>query len=129
MPESCRCHEEIARLHHFFQEWFRGNLEPDAFASCEEALAQDFTILTPSGEQIEREQILEAIRGHRGGEPPHFEIDTAPRSCKQVRGLHIATYEEHQSGTRSTVRVATAIIDGSMKWRHIHETWLTTTRF
>jgi hypothetical protein len=50
-----------------------------------------------------------------------------PRSCQRLRGLHISTYEEHQNGTRSTIRVSTAVIDGSLRWHIVHETWMTTT--
>ncbi len=129
MPERCECYDEIARLHDFFQGWFLGNLDESAFVQCEEALAPGFTIVTPGGELIDRSHIVEAIRRHRGGEPPDFQIETVARSCQQVRGLHISTYEERQTGTRSTVRLSTAVIgnaDGAFKWHSVHETWMTT---
>ena len=126
MPKRCVCHNEVARLHRFFQEWFAGRLDEDEFGTCELALAPGFVIVTPAGELVEREQILTAVRNHRGGEPAGFEIKTVPRSCKRVRGLHLSTYEEHQQGTRSTVRVSTAVIDDEMVWHKVHETWLTT---
>jgi hypothetical protein len=127
MPDRCECHDEVARLHRLFQDWFRGALDVDEFSACEQALAPGFTIITPSGEIIDRVEIIDAIRRHRGGEPDHFEIKTVPRSCQRVRGLHISTYEEHQTGTRSTIRVSTAVIDGSLRWHNVHETWMTTT--
>jgi hypothetical protein len=129
MPENCECHQEVAGLHLFFQDWFLGKLDEAAFAQCEEALASGFTIVTPGGELVERDQILDAIRRHRGGEPPNFRIRTVGRSCQQVRGMHVSTYEEHQTGTRSTVRLSTAVIgeaDGALRWHSVHETWLTT---
>ena len=128
MPENCECHQEVARLHQFFQDWFLGKLDEAAFIQCDEALAPGFTIVTPGGELIERNQILSAIRRHRGGEPPNFRINTVGRSCQRVRGVHISTYEEHQTGTRSTVRLSTAVIgeaDGALRWHSVHETWIT----
>lgn len=127
MPERCVCHDEVARLHRFFQDWFAGRLDEGEFGTCEQALAPHFVIITPAGELIERAQILTALRNHRGGEPSGFEIHTVPRSCRRVGGLHLSTYEEHQNGARSTVRVSTAVIDGEMLWHNVHETWLTTT--
>ena len=129
MPDSCECHDEVARLHRFFQDWFQGKLDEDAFGSCELSLAPDFTIVTPGGELIEREQILEAIRRHRGGETPEFSIRTVGRSCQRVRGAHVTTYEEHQSGARSTIRLSTAVIseiDDVLRWHTVHETWMST---
>ncbi len=129
MPDTCECHVEVAGLHQFFQDWFLGKLDESAFTQCEQALAPGFTIVTPGGDLIERDQILEAIRVHRGGEPPGFGIRTVARSCQRVRGVHVSTYEEHQTGTRSTVRLSTAVIgevDGTLRWHAVHETWITT---
>jgi len=128
MPDTCECHVEIAGLHDFFQEWHRGNLQPDEFARCENALAPGFTIITPVGQLLEREVILDAVRRHHGGEGPDFRIRTVARSCQRVRGLHISTYEEHQEGVRSTIRLSTAVlgeIDGVLRWHSVHETWIT----
>ena len=129
MPELCECHVEVARLHQFFEDWFIGKLNAEDFSQCEEALAPGFTIVTPGGELIERSEILEAIRRHGGGEPPEFRINTVGRSCQRVRGVHISTYEEHQTGTRSTVLLSTAVIgesDGTIRCHSVQETWLTT---
>jgi len=128
MPESCECHQEVARLHQFFQDWFQGGLDIDEFGLCEEALAPGFTIVTPSGDMVRREEILNAIRMHHGGEAPDFQIKTVGRSCQQIRGLHVTTYEEHQAGARATVRLSTAVLgadDGVFRWHTVHETWIT----
>ena len=128
MSDQCDCHEEVARLHQFFQNWFQGKLAPADFSLCEEALAPGFTIVTPGGDMVGRDEILEAIRIHRGGEGPEFQIRTVGRSCQQVRGLHISSYEEYQTGARSTVRLSTAVIgtdNDSFKWHAVHETWIT----
>ena len=128
MSDSCECQVEVARLHHFFQEWHRGSLEAEEFAQCEAALAPGFTIITPVGQLLERDEILAAVRRHHGGEGPDFRIKTVARSCQRVRGLHISTYEEHQEGARSTIRLSTAVLsatDGRLVWHAVHETWVT----
>lgn len=128
MPDTCECHEEVARLHEFFQEWHRGHLDVEAFALCEQALAPGFTIATPVGQLLDRDEILDAVRHHRGGESPDFTIKTIGRSCQRVRGTHISTYEEHQVGARATIRLSTAVlsaVDGHLVWHSVHETWLT----
>lgn len=128
MPDTCSCHREVARLHDFFQEWHRGNLPPSEFAICEHALAPGFTIITPVGQLLERNLILDAVRAHHGGESPDFRISTVGRSCQRVRGLHISTYEEHQEGARSTIRLSTAVlseVENRLVWHAVHETWIT----
>lgn len=128
MPEVCECHIEVARLHDFFQEWHRGNLQPGDFAQFEDALAPGFTIITPVGQLLERDLILDAVRALHGGEGPDFRIETVARSCQRVRGLHISTYEEHQQGARSTIRLSTAVLsetDGRLVWHAVQETWIT----
>ena len=127
MPDRCACHDEVARLHDFFQEWHRGSIRLDDFARCEDALASGFTIITPVGQLLERDVILDAVRRHHGGEGPDFRINTVARSCQRVRGLHISTYEEHQEGVRSTIRLSTAVlseVNDRLVWHAVHETWV-----
>lgn len=128
MTDSCECFGEVARLHQFFQDWFQGSLPVDQFDLCERALAPGFTIVTPGGDMVERDEILETIRLHHSGETPDFQIRTVGRACRQVRGLHISTYEEHQAGVRTTTRLSTAVLgiaSGQFEWHAVHETWLT----
>ncbi len=128
MPEECVCFDEVAQLHEFFQGWFQGDLATDEFGRCESALAEGFSIVTPGGELIHREELLTALRRHRGREPGSFTIDTVSRKCHRVNDVHLVTYEERQSGPRSTVRLSTAAITeggGRFSWHSVHETWVT----
>lgn len=128
MPDACVCFGEVAHLHDFFQGWFRGELDDEDFARCEAALAEDFIIVTPGGELIAREELLAALRRHRGREPDDFTIETLGRRCQQTNNVHLVTYEERQSGPRSTIRLSTAAItktDGVFAWHSVHETWVT----
>lgn len=128
MAESCECYGEVARLHQFFQDWFQGALPDDDFALCENALAPGFTIVTPSGNLVARDEILEAIQVHRGGESEEFGIETVGRHCQRVGDVHLTTYEERQIGPRPTVRLSTAVLSGTgteFLWHAVHETWIT----
>ena len=128
MPSDCDCFEEVGRLHHFFQDWFRGDLDPADFTTCEDALAPGFAMVTPSGDFIDRDEILEAIRRHRARESKGFAIETVGRSCQQLNGVHLVTYEERQAGARSTIRLSTAALTnaaGRFVWHRVHETWVT----
>jgi hypothetical protein len=128
MPDTCFCFDEVARLHDFFQGWFRGDLAVGDFTGCESALAADFSIVTPGGDLVRRDELLSALRRHHGKEPRDFAIETVGRRCHQVNDVHLVTYEERQSGPRSTIRLSTAAItavgDG-FSWHSVHETWVT----
>lgn len=128
MVEGCDCYDEVARLHRFFEDWFHGALGGDEFALCEAALAPGFTIVTPGGDLATRDEIIEAIRLHRDGEPTEFAIETVGRHCQRVGDLHLTTYEERQRGPRPTVRLSTAVLSGAgndFRWHAVHETWIT----
>jgi hypothetical protein len=128
MAEPCECHQEVADLHRFFQDWFQGVLPVEDFDRCDAALAPGFTIVTPGGELIERADIIEALRLHHGGEPSTFAIETVARHCQRVGELHLTTYEERQAGARSTVRLSTAVLSqdrGLFRWHAVQETWIT----
>ncbi len=128
MADDCPCFGEVARLHQFFEDWFQGSLPVDNFETCEQALAPGFTIVTPGGELVPRSDILTAIRRHHGGEPPDFEIATVARHCQRLGDVHLASYEERQTGPRSTIRLSTAVLsefDDGFHWHAVHETWIT----
>lgn len=128
MPDACVCFGEVARLHDFFQAWFRGDLGLEDFAQCEAALSDGFTIVTPGGELIRRDELLAALRRHCGREPGDFTIETVGRVCHRADGVHLVTYDEHQTGPRSTIRVSTAAITETgegFSWHSVHETWVT----
>lgn len=128
MAEECLCFTEVARLHRFFQDWFQGKLPESDFAVCEDSLGPGFTIVTPGGELSTREDILEAIRRHRGGEPAEFTIETVGRHCQRIGDLHLTSYEERQTGTRVTSRLSSAVVGETAQgfvWHSVHETWVT----
>ena len=128
MPEDCDCFDEVARLHRFFQDWFRGDLERADFTICEDALAPGFVMITPGGELIDRDEILEAIRRHRARESKSFSIETVGRSCRRLGDVHLVAYEERQTGVRSTVRLSSAVlttVGPKFLWHQVHETWVT----
>lgn len=128
MSRDCDCFDEVGRLHRFFQDWFRGDLDPADFSICEEALAPGFAMVTPSGDLIDRAEILDAIRRHRARESRSFSIETIGRSCQRFDRVHLVTYEERQTGVRSTIRLSTAALtstDGRFVWHQVHETWVT----
>ncbi len=56
--------KEIIQLHQFFQDWFNGDISADdtAFDRLETALAPDFKIITPDGQIVRREALLQRLQ-------------------------------------------------------------------
>ena len=123
---------DIIRLHDFFQAWYRGELEATAFSSFEQALDESFQIITPDGNLLPRERILQAVRQQAGSDA------SAALEIRHVEPVavdqHIAVfrYQEWQSraddkprGRLSTVVFRRdAAASNGLIWLQVHETWL-----
>lgn len=129
--------QEVHRLHRFFEQWFVGALEEDdgVFAEVADALAPDFVLISPSGEAIQREDLLPRLRSMhavRRNSPDEFRIWIESFETRFQSGpLHGVTYEECQrSGDEVTRRVSTGVFRErsdtpfGVEWVHVHETWL-----
>lgn len=125
---------EIEELHQFFQAWFRAELPntDEAFERFANALAPNFGMVVPSGDIVEREPLLERLRGIHGAQPNiRIWIETV-RVRQTHNDMALATYEEWQSAESgdSTSRISSALFakdagaPNGIKWLHVHETWL-----
>lgn len=124
-----RCEAEVRELHAFFGRWFRGEADEAELARVEDALAEDFELISPRGVTADRASILASIRGAYGGRDGSFAIGIESFAVRSTHGAAcLVTYEEHQPGT---VRIASAWFRESGRgpqgvvWVHLHETWVT----
>lgn|GEM_PF-456638 len=123
---------EIVALHEFFQQWYRGELEPTDFARFERALEADFQIITPEGMLLPRADIIQAVRQQAGSDP------SAVLEIRNVELVAVDTdiavfrYEEWQSsaGVAPRGRLSSVVFrrrddaDNGLGWRQVQETWL-----
>lgn len=124
--------QDIEALHEFFVGWYNGTL-PEAAYENEFAARLDpnFTIIMPSGVELDHDSLSAAMR-QSFGKNPGFRI-----GIRNVRLVHagettaVATYEEWQhheeEGPESvSARVSTVAFErgDTLKWLHVHETWL-----
>ena len=130
-----RCAREIRALHRFFEGWLSGRLSDtgEAFRRLDRALAADFSLIHPSGEERSRTDIVAGLRRAHGQRPGlTIEIrDVRLRAAGDE--LLAATYEEWQfdeetnDGRLSTVLFARDEEGpNGLRWVHVHETWLQT---
>ncbi|GAB4188432.1 MAG: hypothetical protein Tsb002_14720 [Wenzhouxiangellaceae bacterium] len=124
---------EIRQLHYFFQEWFSGRLPQDetAFSRFSRALDEGMQFIATDGRQLDRDTLQQGLwQAHAQDRDIPLRIWT---ENEQVSALAddrwLAIYDEHQRRDQQyTIRRSTALFtqsaDGSLRWRHVHETWL-----
>jgi cytochrome oxidase Cu insertion factor (SCO1/SenC/PrrC family) len=136
-PEAlaAACAREIEELHAFFGRWFLAELPPTeaALARFSRALADDFSLIGPDGEEVGRREIIDRIRSAHGSrKPTGFEIwieEIRPRAAPA--GFCLMTYQEWQRfGQTTKVRLSSVLFrakttaPNGVEWLHLHETWL-----
>jgi len=132
MSDEQRAEREAIELHEFFEQWYRAELEPDAFERFDQALADGFVIVSPSSAVLERDAILEAVRAARGSDASaRIRIENFV-ARKRERDVLIATYEEWQKlgDDPERARLSTVVLraddtaPNGWVWLHVHETWM-----
>ena len=121
---------EIRRFHEALVDWITGAMaEGDFDLAIGDALDPDMLWITPSGEEIARDNLTASLRRSHGANPDfRISIDEV-RLVGSGPGLIVASYVEHQTGARNSpavnIRVSTAVFSWSdrLRWRHLHETY------
>ncbi|MEX2500325.1 MAG: hypothetical protein WD397_15770 [Wenzhouxiangellaceae bacterium] len=132
MPELDVVEREVRELHRFFQDWYRGKLEDEAFQRFSGVMGEGFMIILPDARVLPRQTIVDAVRSQKGSDAQ------AELWIENVRLVHseaeflVATYEEWQgrAGNDARGRLSTVVFTrdedapNGLAWRHVHETWL-----
>jgi len=121
-----RYRTEIEDLHEFFVEWYDGALPESAFERLDNALAPEFTMVTPAGEYEDREAVLDWIRGAHGRDADRqFDIEIRAVDVVATGPEHtVVRYEEHQTVEGETDgRISTVTFrEDDLAWLALHET-------
>ena len=126
-------HHEIVELHQFFQDWFNGDIDPSetAFSRFSGVMAEDFTIITPTGIPTPREPLISMLqKAHATRQNIKIWIENIVLRHR-IGGMLLVTYEEWQQiGDDKTGRLSSALFRedsnclNGLEWLHVHETWL-----
>jgi len=127
---------EVADLHGFFEAWLSGEAEnTDAvFFRLERTLGDGFTMVSPSGDRLQRPDVIGRLRGAHGTQreqsPFHVAI-VEPELLLLRPPLVILRYvEEQTAGSVVTRRRSTAVFETlaegeeDVRWLALHETWI-----
>lgn len=122
--------KEIAELHQFFQDYFRGVIDPVAISRFVDAMGDGFTIINSAGHIADRTTIINVIRNAHN-QRHNIKIWTENHQIRQIKeGLIVATYEEWQTTDETTQRQATVVFQqdeaapNGLLWLHVHESGL-----
>jgi hypothetical protein len=128
-----RCAAQVNDLHRVIEEWLTGRSPrtPASFAAFVDAHAPGFTMVTPEGALLRRDELVPGFEGAYGSAPGlAIRIDDVAVVHADA-GSVVATYEEWQdgpagpSGRRSTVLLdRDAAAPHGLRSRHLHETWI-----
>ncbi|WP_219418720.1 DUF4440 domain-containing protein [Pseudonocardia nigra] len=130
-----RCAAQVDQLHRTIAAWLTGSAPrtPAVFAAFADAHAEQFTMVTPDGALLRRDELFRGFEGAHGSAPgltiriADVDVDVvrADRECV------VATYEEWQNGAGApSGRRSTALLDRDpaaphgLRSRHLHETWI-----
>ena len=120
--------DEVADLHRFFEDWFRGGGQRtiDEFSN---RLDAKFTIVGPTGNKHDKAEIVRAVEESAGSHD--VAITTTDATLDHFMPVLIGTYHEHQEFRgEETHRIATVtmVTDVSTptgyRWLSVHETWI-----
>ena len=110
------CEREIRELHAFFQGWYNGEIADtdEAFSRFDEVMADDFEIISPGGEQMNRSTVSRRLRqahGYAAATPMRIWIEAV--SSRRVGEAHwLSTYQEWQQEDSSPEgRLSTALFE------------------
>jgi hypothetical protein len=126
--------KEVIELHKFFEEWFKAEMEnkDEVFTRLEDALSEEFMLITPTGEISSREQIIMRIKngyGSRKTDEIPYRLWVQNFECRLMEdNLCLVIYEEWgEVAGKLNARLSSALfrkkdkaING-VEWVHVHE--------
>jgi hypothetical protein len=132
-----RCAAQIRDLHQVIEDWLGGvgPRAPDAFAAFVDAHSLGFTMITPDGTLLGRDELLPGFEEAHGTVPGlRIRISDIAVVHADTSGV-VVTYEEWQEGsTGRPGRRSTVLLERDdaaphgLRSRHLHETWINSDR-
>ena len=128
--------QEVADLHAFFEAWLSGEAENTnaVFSRVESSLGEEFTMVSPSGQRLQRSDVIGWLRGTHGARASQgsFHIAIAEPEILLLRPpvVLLGYVEEQTVGDVVTRRHSTALFEVSIgdgrhvRWLALHETWI-----
>lgn len=122
--------DDVLSTHVLIRAWLAGEAaEPENCAALLARFSPDFSMLTPGGAQLDHAALTAFFQG-AGGSRPGLQMRISELALIQESAAGACvSYREWQSlpGGAATERLSTVVYektpDGTLLWRHLHETW------
>ncbi|CAB9525119.1 expressed unknown protein [Seminavis robusta] len=124
----------------YYSDWCTGKSQysrHDLEAQISQALADDCYVIVPWGDMISKQDLMGVLKFAYGRSKKgmkvtvdEFQILSQFESSKDDTTLTLVTFQETQTEPKKSdvIRRTTALMetlrDGSIRWRHIHATWM-----
>ena len=128
-----RYFQEVLDAHELIRCWLGD--ETASADVCEKLLARfspAYSMVTPGGAMLDFTALAPFFRTQRGAKKGlHIDIENMQLVARSAGGATV-TYQERQQlpGQNATLRFSTVVFesepDGTVRWRHLHETFLPT---
>ncbi len=128
-----RYFQEVIDAHELISHWLGD--ETAATEVCETLLARfspAYSMVTPGGVVLDFMALASFFKTQRGAKKGlHIDIENMQLVAESADGATV-TYQERQQlpGQNATLRFSTVVFeseqDGTVRWRHLHETFLLT---
>ncbi|OLT17671.1 hypothetical protein BJF78_12630 [Pseudonocardia sp. CNS-139] len=119
-------------MHGVIADWLTGRAAPSAFDAFAGAHHAAFTMITPEGALVRRDDLLPGFKNAHGSAPELVIQIVGVRVVHADATTVVATYEEWQDGPAGrTGRRSTVVFERDvaaphgLRSRHLHETWIT----
>jgi hypothetical protein len=125
--------KEIVDLHEFFEGWFSGRLTGNEISVLDDVIHDDFMLITPHADQINKSNLIEIINSNHGKTIDQKIWVENIQIRSTYNGVILATYTECQMKNEvETCRISSALFKkddiarNKIKWIHLHETFIET---
>ncbi|WP_405162716.1 DUF4440 domain-containing protein [Nocardia sp. NBC_01499] len=126
MPAHPDLADVIEALHSDLAEWMGSNAPPKVFDRFANALHDEFSSVTTTGQVIDRDTLLAGVWSARNAQPGFtIEITDIQEIAHSDTILTVRFTAENQQGDTRSRRLVTAILlstDHGYLWRLVHET-------
>lgn len=128
-----RASAEVVDLHRFFVDWFvEASADRADFSRFERVMAEDFQMVAPDGQILDRDAVLDHVRVSRATCDDDFTISIEDiRAGWQADDAIVVCYVEiqqragkHSRRRSSAVFTTSSSAPNGVEWRHLHETWM-----
>ncbi|KMN76609.1 DUF4440 domain-containing protein [Chromobacterium alkanivorans] len=129
MTDSKPYFDEVITAHVAIRQWFAGPADAAALEALMARFSPRFSMVTPSGGQLDRDALRRLFAAAGGGKPGlEIVVDQLVLLDEHAGGATVAYREtQRQGGQLSSLRLATAVFErdaaGAPRWRHLQETF------